>query len=369
MFLARLTTEDDSGRKAVKWVPLEAKSAAEAQEEFRSLLVERRENRLRHIGRCPNFADYLAQAYLPRLDSSGKKRDTLITEKGHLKRWGESISHLYLDKIRPHHITAHLQKLRTEGRASRTCNLALVCLRSLLKSAKVDSYIKALPVDGIPWLRTEHKVRPLCTEENLNRLFDAASKTRLNEKGQTVAVTKNAQEFVDYVRLLALCGAREQEAIKLRWADVDFERKLLTIGSDADTKNREGRRVDFNPALEAHLKAMQERRAVDSQWLFPSPQRGERDDRAKTFRESLLLVRSTAGMESFGFHDCRHHFISYAVMAGIDYMTIARWVGHKDGGVLIGKVYGHLSNEHTQRQAQKLVFGPGVPEMSSTQTP
>jgi hypothetical protein len=25
-----------------------------------------------------------------------------------------------------------------------------------------------------------------------------------------------------------------------------------------------------------------------------------------------------------GFHDCRHLFISYAVMSGVDYMTIAR---------------------------------------------
>src|ERR1700679_3305667 len=50
-FLARITVEDDGGHKAVKWVPLEAKIAAGAQEEFRTLLVERGEDRLRHIGR------------------------------------------------------------------------------------------------------------------------------------------------------------------------------------------------------------------------------------------------------------------------------------------------------------------------------
>jgi hypothetical protein len=47
-------------------------------------------------------------------------------------------------------------------------------------------------------------------------------------------------------------------------------------------------------------------------------------------------------------------------MSGIDFMTIARWVGHKDGGILIGKVYGHLSNEHAQAQATRLNFGPTV---------
>jgi hypothetical protein len=42
------------------------------------------------------------------------------------------------------------------------------------------------------------------------------------------------------------------------------------------------------------------------------------------------------------------------VMAGIDYMTIAAWLGHKDGGILIGKVYGHLNNEHRLNMAAKL---------------
>jgi hypothetical protein len=41
-------------------------------------------------------------------------------------------------------------------------------------------------------------------------------------------------------------------------------------------------------------------------------------------------------------------------MAGIDYMTIAKWLGHQDGGILVGKVYGHLSDEHRKRMAQRL---------------
>lgn len=35
-------------------------------------------------------------------------------------------------------------------------------------------------------------------------------------------------------------------------------------------------------------------------------------------------------------------------------MTIADWVGHKDGGVLIGKVYGHLSKDHKAETAKNL---------------
>jgi len=98
-------------------------------------------------------------------------------------------------------------------------------------------------VEGIPWQRSEKKARHLYTREDID-LFCQAGLT----------ASKNGVEFTDYVRLLAWCGAREQETIKLRWADVDFEHKLLTIGAEGDTKNREARRVDFNAELETHLK-------------------------------------------------------------------------------------------------------------------
>ncbi len=46
------------------------------------------------------------------------------------------------------------------------------------------------------------------------------------------------------------------------------------------------------------------------------------------------------------------------VLSGVDFMTIAAWVGHKDGGVLIGKVYGHLANEHRKAMAKRVNFEP-----------
>jgi integrase len=107
---------------------------------------------------------------------------------------------------------------------------------------------------------------------------------------------------------------------------------------------------------------MHKRRVPDSQWLFPSPQRGDKDIHAITFRESLELARAHAKMPKIAFHDMRHFFISYAVMSGVDFMTIASWVGHRDGGVLIGKVYGHLAETHRMAQALRVNFGPVVLE-------
>ena len=91
--------------------------------------------------------------------------------------------------------------------------------------------------------------------------------------------------------------------------------------------------------------------------MFPSSQRGAKDLKAQSLRESMIRARKAAGLVKFGFHHLRDYFISYGVMAGIDFMTIARWAGHKDGGVLIGKVYGHLADSHRRKMADKMVIG------------
>ncbi len=82
--------------------------------------------------------------------------------------------------------------------------------------------------------------------------------------------------------------------------------------------------------------------------------------------ETLRLARKESKLEWFSFHDCRRSFVSFCVMSQIDYMTIARWVGHMDGGVLIGKTYGYLAKKHTQLQAKRLNFGPVLLKKQTT---
>jgi integrase len=355
-FLARLTVEDSMGRKTIKWSPLAAKTPGEAQSELRTLLVERKENRLRKIGLSPKFSDYLDQTFLPLRKGAGKKPATFVTESAHYNRWRQALGHLRLDKIRSNHIQESLNQLRAI-RSARTCNMALVCLRHVLKAAKRDKHIKFQPFEDVPWLPTVTKERRSYELSEIEKICTSA-----------LTATKNGQQFADYIRFLAFSGSREQEALSIRWQNVDFKKGLLSIGAEGESKNGRVRHVNLNPSLFAHLRDMESRHAVDSQWLFPSPQRGEQDVHSRTFRESLKLARAQAGLDQFGFHDCRHFFISMCVMAKIDFMTIAKWVGHRDGGVLIGKVYGHLEDEHTQRQAEKLVLNPMVTQKNEKAT-
>ena len=349
-YYARLAVEDEfTGRRQVRRVPLpKAESVAQAQTQLRRLQTRREDNALPILRLTPKFSDYV-KGYLAFFEQAKdvKRPRTIGTERSHLNKWVEHLGDTRLDKINRAMINAFIAKRQAGGASPRTVNLGMVTLRNVLKRAIDDNWIRRLPTENLRPLKCASLKRELVSAEDIERLCSKA-----------LEVSKNGVELADYIRLMSACGSRMSETLRLKWSDVDWKNQQLTIGSDGLAKNHQSRVVDFHPRLEGQLKEMLKRRAPDSDWLFPSPQRGEIDRPAKTFRESLRLARTAAGLPKFGFHDCRHFFISTCVMSGIDYMTIARWVGHQDGGVLIGKVYGHLSNEHAKRQAQRINFSP-----------
>ena len=64
------------------------------------------------------------------------------------------------------------------------------------------------------------------------------------------------------------------------------------------------------------------------------------------------------GMTRITHHDLRHFFATVSIESGVDIPTVSRWLGHKDGGALAMRTYGHLRREHSVAQAQKVSFEP-----------
>lgn len=366
-YYAQLTFEDAStGAKKTKRASLLDKDGSVPQSDslavaaLQRMKTQRIDNTLPVLGRTPAFAQFV-DSYLAHVragtEEKMKRSATIEKEASALRRWAGHLGTLRLDKIRRAHINAFTATRKRKGMSNRTVNLDVIIFRNLMKHAIDEGHITVLPTQNMRPLSVATRKRPLADPE---KLCDAAFGTKKNEKGEDVPVTENGQQFVDYIRFMAYSGGRRNESLRVRWADVDMEKEQVTLGADGDAKAGTWRAVDFNGKLKALLHDMFQRRAPDSQWLFPSPQRGSKDMHAKSFRESLEMVRAVAGLPKFGFHDCRHFFVSFCVMSGIDYMTIARWVDHKDGGVLIGKVYGHLADSHSRMQAKRVSFEPQI---------
>ncbi len=343
-YYAQLRVKLDNGTTAPRRLALEASSLDEARGELERKRTERRDDKLPQRGQRPTFAEF-SREYLDCGEFAEKKESTRNLEGWAIGRWVEHLGGVRVDKIMPAHIYSYREKRLKLGRTPRTANLDTIALRNVLKLARDRELIERLPETR----QLKEKPSPkktLLTKEQFAALIAAA----------TADTTKNSALFRFYLRFLALTGAREIEALAVRWADVDFVRETVTIGSEGVSKNHRSRAVDFSPELGSLLREMATGRPPDSSWLFPSPQRGSKDTAALTLRESLLLVREKAGQPKVGFHDLRHFFASQCVMAGLDFMTIASWLGHSDGGILVGKVYGHLADTHKKAAARKLSF-------------
>lgn len=357
-YYARLAVEDASGVIKVRRIPLEGtKTVAEAVVAMRKLQTQREENELPVLKMTPKLKDYQA-SYFKFFETvtDAKRPATIQKEKGAMKLWVEHMGETRLNKITRAKINDFIAKRQGKKKSGRTVNLDVIALRNVLKKAMEDNLIKALPMQGMKPLKYVKRKRPLVYLDEIEKICSAA-----------IQSSKNGQQFSDYLKLMAFCGSRRCETLRLKWSDVNWQMKQITVGADGLSKNGENREVDFNEKLEAHLKDMFARRAPDSKWIFPSPQRGTSDINAKTFKQSLELAKKHLlekenKVSNFTFHDCRHFFISYCVMSEIQNMTIAHWVSHKDGGVLIGKVYGHLAKGYKQLEANKLNFGPTVLE-------
>lgn len=359
-YYTQLWIERDDGRKTARRFPLitdegrPARTLDEAKEALEITRHDRRNNLLPTEGRKPIFTSY-TETYFEKATVKRKRTGTLENEKQAVKRWNSVLGHVRVDRISKQMIAAYVDKRMKGGVfgetefmpvTERTVNLDLIVLRNVLKAAVNDGHLRDLP--RIKTLETAPPPkRQLVTPKEFETLITSAREV----------CKKNGEQVADYLRFLALSGAREKEALRVQWEDVDFKQERVTVGADGLAKNWEMRTVEFNPQLGAHLKDMKDRRPPDCSWLFPSPQRGKRDMNTRSFRESLKMAREKAKLPWLGFHDLRHYFCSVCVMAGIDFMTIAAWLGHKDGGILVGKVYGHLLDEHRAKAAKRVNFG------------
>src|ERR1700691_225852 len=73
-------------------------------------------------------------------------------------------------------------------------------------------------------------------------------------------------------------------------------------------------------------------------------------------QKSIHRAAKLHGVARFTHHDLRHLFATRCIESGVDIPTVSRWLGHKDGGALAMKTYGHLRDQHSANMAQKVVF-------------
>ncbi len=144
-------------------------------------------------------------------------------------------------------------------------------------------------------------------------------------------------------------GARAGECAGLRWSDVNFERRIITVQRSYEelTKNYEIKHI---PILNPLLPLLKEWRLKNpGDIVFPNKNGGMLRESNQIFQEVLKRVLVSARLPSYEgkcyitFHSLRHTFASHWMMNGGDIFKLQKILGHRD--IKMTQRYSHMAPE------------------------
>jgi integrase len=163
------------------------------------------------------------------------------------------------------------------------------------------------------------------------------------------AGARESKNCANFVRFLAFSGCRISEARQVTWGDVDLQQGLLRIRNAKLRRSRnaeEWRLVPIISNMAALLGKLHD----------PTRKMTDKVCAVSECEKSLTRACKLLGIFRITHHDLRHLFATRCIESGVDIPTVSKWLGHKDGGALAMKVYGHLRNEHSRKMAERVHF-------------
>jgi integrase len=258
------------------------------------------------------------------------------------------------------------QRWKREGLSPSSINRDLQRLQSVLSKAVSWGVLERHPFSGVVKpLKTDKAGRVrfledseekalrralLAREARIRRARASGNKWRA-ARGKPLLAEMDGQ-YADYLRPIVLValntGMRRGELLGLKWSDVSFGNKLVTVTA-ATAKSGQTRRLPLNTEALEVLTTWRAQHKSDPVDAHVFKKRGER---LLQINVAWTAVTKAAGLPDFHFHDCRHHFASRLVQAGVDLNTVRELLGHSEIAMTLR--YAHLAASGLASAVQKI---------------
>lgn len=246
----------------------------------------------------PTFAGFLIEF---RQDHGGWSPTTWRGLSGVLRNLEAEFGQIPLDQITPRQIQAYLNRRRREGISAATSNRYLVCLKTMLKTAKVWGYLEVVPTDDLKVLKEQSRVPSALTEEELAALLEHCP-----EPLRTV------------VAIAADTGMRKSELLRLQWEDVDFDAGTVTV---RQSKNRDYRVIPMTARVRELLAGLVRGR----QTVLP----------VRDYSRPLAKAAKAAGIQHVHLHMLRHTFATRLRDRGVPLDRVMELMGHRSMAMVL----------------------------------
>lgn len=271
-------------------------------------------------------------------------------------------------------------KQSTEGLSPKTISNLHHCLHKAMKQAVLEHYIDYNPCDAVNLPRNEKPQIEIFTRE----------------QQQLLTYTSYQFRYGIFIRLVLATGIRMGELLGLRWEDVDFNKRMLSIrrtlnrlpkvdydgiGNSTEiviqepkTKNSV-RSIPLISNIANELKqwkTVQKTDAMtagnayqDSGFLVTNPFGGYVEPR--TFKDFYDEILNASGLGHHTFHALRHTFATRAMEQGMDAKTLSILLGHYSVAFTLD-TYTHVldSQKHEEMKVMEEFFSmPSIPQTQS----
>jgi integrase len=255
---------------------------------------------------------------------------------------------LLLCDIDASRIASYQARRKTEKASARTLNKELQVLRQILKRHKL-------------WANLQGDVKFEREHSDIGKAL-----SRQEEKNLLAACSSNA--LLNAVVTLALNTAlRKNEIRTLRWSQIDFEKRTVTVGR-AKTAGGSGRMIPLNrPAFDALVKwagRLVESKAEDFAFpaceaagierKHPDKERIDPSQPIKSWRSAWRAALKRAGLQ-VRFHDLRHTCITKLAESQASEQTLMAIAGHVSRRMI--EHYSHIRIE-AKRAAVDAIANP-----------
>ena len=283
-------------------------------------------------------------------------------DKVKLAYWVSVFGDNSLDTITPARISKQRDKLLSEDTHNYTTPATgdpfkdAGRIKSKRTGATVNRYLASLSsclnygVKTLQWIE-----RNPC--EKIEKPKESKGRVRFLSDDERIALLRACEPHKDLYLAVVLAlttGARQSEIMTLRYSQIDFNRKVITLH---DTKNGDKRAL---PLVGSAFTLLQERakvRSLTDDRIFPPTRLAKKSD-CLDLRQPWEKVLKAANITDFHWHDLRHTAASYLAMSGVSLVEISKILGHRTMQMV--SRYSHLSEGHIVATGEKLAARLGI---------
>jgi len=289
------------------------------------------------LGATPQTFEEFCREYLPVLKTSMRPATMTViaTQVGAFDRFMKDRGDTTLDKVTRADADSFLAAESARGCAEAYLSRIAWVLARLWRGAIERGVATSNPFEKRKFSRQNKYEVPYLTPEQLDAVL---------------ALVKERHR--DIVTVLAATGMRSGEAIGLVWGDVDLDAAPPIVmvtrqGPErALLKTQAARRsIPLSPKAREILVGRRPSGARGDERVFPE------NDAGYHVLLSLHRACAAAKLPRLRLHDLRHLFASHLVQAGVPMSTVARLLGHADGGALVAKRYGRWQPQDAEARA------------------